>query len=124
ALSERERERKQSHWMWYVFPQLDGLGSSPTAKFYSIKSEDDARAYLEHPILGPRIAECARAILAVDGKSATAILGSPDDLKLKSSATLFAHVSPPGSVFERLLDKFYDGERDAATLRLLSAGRH
>jgi uncharacterized protein (DUF1810 family) len=74
-------------------------------------------------VLGPRLAECADAILAVDGKSARAILGSPDDMKLKSCATLFAHVSPPGSVFERLLDKFYDGERDAATLRLLSAGR-
>ena len=75
-----------------------------------------------HPVLGPRLAECAEAMLAIDGKSATAILGSPDDLKLKSCATLFAHVSPPGSVFERILDKFYDGERDAATLRLLSAG--
>ena len=123
ALSELERGRKQSHWMWYVFPQLDGLGSSPMSKLYSIKSTDEARAYLEHPVLGPRLAECADAIIAVDGKSARAILGSPDDMKLKSCATLFAHVSPPGSVFERLLDKFYDGERDAATLHLLSAGR-
>jgi len=123
ALSELERGRKQSHWMWYVFPQFDGLGSSPTSKLYSIKSEAEARAYLEHPVLGPRLAECAEAMLAVDGKSARAILGSPDDMKLKSCATLFAHVSPPGSVFERLLDKFYDGERDAATLRLLSTAR-
>ena len=121
ALSELKRGRKQSHWMWYVFPQLDGLGSSPTAKFYSIKSEDEARAYLEHPVLGPRLAECAEAILAIDGESATAILGSPDDLKLKSCATLFARVSAPGSVFERILDKFYAGERDAATLRLLTS---
>jgi len=123
ALSELERGRKQSHWMWYVFPQFDGLGSSPTSKLYSIKSMAEARAYLEHPVLGPRLAECAEAMLAVDGKSARAILGSPDDMKLKSCATLFAHVSPPGSVFERLLDKFYDGERDAATLRLLSTAR-
>jgi uncharacterized protein (DUF1810 family) len=123
ALSEVERGRKQSHWMWYVFPQLDGLGSSPTSRLYSIKSEDEARAYLAHPVLGPRLGECAEAILAVDGKSATAILGSPDDLKLKSCATLFAHVSPPGSVFERILDKFYGGERDAATLRLLAPER-
>ena len=123
ALSELERGRKQSHWMWYVFPQFEGLGSSPTSKLYSIKSEAEARAYLEHPVLGPRLAECAEAMLAVDGKSARAILGSPDDMKLKSCATLFAHVSPPGSVFERLLDKFYDGERDAATLRLLSTAR-
>ena len=123
ALSELERGRKQSHWMWYVFPQFEGLGSSPTSKLYSIKSEAEARAYLEHPVLGPRLAECAEAMLAVDGKSARAILGSPDDMKLKSCATLFAHVSPPGSVFERLLDKFYDGERDGATLRLLSTAR-
>jgi uncharacterized protein (DUF1810 family) len=123
ALSELGRGRKQSHWMWYVFPQLDGLGASPTSRLYSIKSEDEARAYVEHPVLGPRLTECAEAILAVDGKSATAILGSPDDLKLKSCATLFAHVSPPGSVFERILDKFYAGERDAATRRLLSAAR-
>lgn len=123
ALTELERGRKQSHWMWYIFPQLDGLGSSPTSRFYSIKSEDEARAYVGHPALGPRLAECADAILAVDEKSATAILGSPDDLKLKSCATLFAHVTPPGSVFERILDKFFDGERDAATIRLLTAGR-
>jgi uncharacterized protein (DUF1810 family) len=121
AFSELERGRKQSHWMWYVFPQFDGLGSSPTSKLYSIKSEAEARAYLEHPVLGPRLVECAEAMLAVDGKSAGAILGSPDDMKLKSCATLFAHVSRPGSVFERLLDKFYEGERDAATLHLLSA---
>ena len=123
ALAELARGRKQSHWMWYVFPQLDGLGSSPPSKFYAIKSEDEARAYLEHPVLGPRLAECAQAILSIEGSSARAILGSPDDLKLKSCATLFAHVSPPGSVFEQLLDKFYAGERDAATLRLLSATR-
>ena len=120
ALAELERGRKQSHWMWYVFPQLDGLGSSPTSKFYSIKSEGEARAYLEHPVSGPRLAECAGAILSIEGESARAILGSPDDLKLKSCATLFAHVSPPGSVFEQILDKFYGGERDDATLRLLT----
>ena len=123
ALLELERGRKQSHWMWYVFPQFDGLGTSPMSIRYSIKSSAEARAYLEHPVLGPRLVECAEAMLAVEGKSARAILGSPDDMKLKSCATLFAQVSPSGSVFERLLDKFYDGERDAATLRLLSAAR-
>jgi uncharacterized protein (DUF1810 family) len=120
ALSELELGRKQSHWMWYVFPQLDGLGSSPITKLYSIKSEDEARAYLKHPTLGPRLLECAEAILRVDGKSAREILGSPDDLKLKSCATLFAQVSPPGSAFERILERFYSGERDLATLRLLA----
>jgi uncharacterized protein (DUF1810 family) len=123
ALSELRLGRKQSHWMWYVFPQLDGLGSSPITKLYSIKSEDEARAYLKHPTLGPRLVECAEVILSVDGKSAREILGSPDDLKLKSCATLFAQVSPPGSVFERILEKFYDGERDATTLRLLASSR-
>jgi uncharacterized protein (DUF1810 family) len=123
ALSELRLGRKQSHWMWYVFPQLDGLGSSPITKLYSIKSEDEARAYLKHPTLGPRLVECAEVILSVDGKSAREILGSPDDLKLKSCATLFAQLSPPGSVFERILEKFYDGERDAATLRLLASSR-
>jgi uncharacterized protein (DUF1810 family) len=119
ALSELERGRKESHWMWWIFPQIDGLGSSPTSRAYSIKSEDEARAYLDHPILGPRLIQCAEAVLAIDGKTPTSILGSPDDMKLKSSATLFAYISAPGSVFERILDKFYDGERDAATLRLL-----
>ena len=120
ALSELKLGRKHSHWMWYVFPQLDGLGSSPITKRYSIKSEDEARAYVKHPTLGPRLLECAEAILSVDGKSAREILGSPDDLKLKSCATPFAHVSPPGSVFEQILNRFYSGEHDAATLRLLT----
>jgi uncharacterized protein (DUF1810 family) len=120
ALSELERGRKQSHWMWWVFPQLDGLGFSPITKRFSIKSEEEARAYLSHPTLGPRLLECAKAILSVDGKSARDILGSPDDLKLKSCATLFAHVSPPGSAFEQILEKFYSGEPDEATLRLLT----
>jgi uncharacterized protein (DUF1810 family) len=120
ALSELKLGRKESHWMWYLFPQLDGLGSSPITKRYAIKSEDEARAYLKHPTLGPRLLECAEAILSVDGKSACEILGSPDDLKLKSCATLFAHVSPSGSVFEQILKKFYSGEPDPATLRLLT----
>ena len=120
ALAELNAGRKRSHWMWYVFPQLDGLGSSPITKRYSIKSEAEARAYLDHPVLGQRLVDCAEAILRVEGKSAREILGSPDDLKLKSCATLFARVSPPGSVFERILEKFYSGEPDAATLRLLA----
>jgi uncharacterized protein (DUF1810 family) len=119
ALSELKLGRKQSHWMWWIFPQLDGLGFSPITKRYSIKSEDEARAYLAHPILGPRLIECAEAIVS-EGKSARNILGSPDDLKLKSCATLFAQVSAPGTVFEQILEKFYSGERDPATLGLLT----
>jgi uncharacterized protein (DUF1810 family) len=120
ALRELRLGRKQSHWMWWIFPQLDGLGFSPITKRYSIKSEDEARAYLMHPALGPRLIECADAILSVEGKPAREILGSPDDLKLKSCATLFSHVSPPGSVFRQILDRFYSGESDAATIRLLT----
>jgi uncharacterized protein (DUF1810 family) len=119
ALAEIRSGRKRTHWMWYVFPQIDGLGFSSTAKFYAIKSIEEARAYLNHPILGPRLHQCAEAALGVEDRSATEIFGSPDDMKLRSCATLFACVSPLGSVFERLLDKYYDGERDPKTLQLL-----
>jgi uncharacterized protein (DUF1810 family) len=119
ALAEIRSGRKRSHWMWYIFPQFDGLAFSSTSKFYAIKSIDEAKAYLNHPVLGPRLRQCAEAALGVEGRSATEIFGSPDDLKLRSCATLFACVSPPGSVFERLLEKYYDGERDEKTLRLL-----
>ena len=123
ALREVTAGRKLSHWMWYVFPQLDGLGFSSMAQRYAIKSADEARAYLAHPVLGERLRACARAAVVNEGKSATEIFGSPDDLKLRSSATLFAAVSPPDSVFQRLLDKFYPDGPDAATLRLLAAQR-
>lgn len=119
ALAEVAAGRKRSHWMWYVFPQIDGLGSSPMAARYAIKSLDEARAYLDHPVLGPRLAEIAEAALSVEGRSAREIFGSPDDLKLRSCATLFAIASPPGSVFGRLLDKYFRGEPDARTLELL-----
>jgi uncharacterized protein (DUF1810 family) len=123
ALLEIKRGRKTSHWMWYIFPQVDGLGSSPTSRFYSIKNLAEAAAYLAHPILGPRLAECAEAVLAVEGRSATEIFGSPDDLKLRSCATLFARVSPPGSVFQRVLDKVFQGQPDRKTLALLGMAR-
>jgi uncharacterized protein (DUF1810 family) len=119
ALSEIASGRKRSHWMWYIFPQLDGLAFSSTSKHYSIKSLDEARAYLEHPILGPRLLECTEAAVRVEGRTAREIFGSPDDLKLRSCATLFACASPPGSVFDRLLAKYYQGRRDDKTLHLL-----
>ncbi len=119
ALWEIRDGQKRTHWMWYIFPQLDGLGFSPTAKHYAIKSLAEAKAYLAHPVLGPRLLQCAEAAARVEGRSATEIFGSPDDLKLRSCATLFACVSPPGSVFDRLLDTYYGGERDQKTLRLL-----
>ena len=122
ALAELRAGHKRSHWMWYVFPQLDGLGSSPTSKYFAIQSLDEARAYLAHPILGPRLVECAEAVLDVEGRSAREILGSPDDLKLRSCATLFACVSPAGSVFHRVIDRYYGGARDPRTLHLLGIG--
>ncbi len=119
ALSEIRRGRKRSHWMWYIFPQFDGLGFSATSQRYAIKTLAEAEAYLAHPLLGPRLVECAEAALGVDGKTANEIFGSPDDMKLKSCATLFACVSPDGSVFHRLIDKYYQGGRDEKTLQLV-----
>jgi len=119
ALSEIRRGRKDSHWMWYVFPQFDGLGFSATSKRYAIKSMAEAEAYLTHPILGPRLIECSEAVLEVEGRTAATIFGSPDDMKLRSCATLFAHISPAGSVFHRLLDKYFSGVGDDKTLRLI-----
>ena len=109
ALAEIRAGRKQSHWMWYVFPQFNGLGFSSTSRRYAIKSADEARAYLRHPVLGPRLTECCEAAVAVDGRSATEVFGSPDDMKLRSCATLFAAVSPAGSVFEQVLDRLFQG---------------
>jgi uncharacterized protein (DUF1810 family) len=119
ALSEIRSGRKRSHWMWYIFPQFEGLGQSAMSRRYAIRSRAEAEAYLMHPVLGPRLVECAEAVVSVEGRSAAEIFGSPDDMKLRSCATLFASVSPPGSVFERLLEKYFGGERDAETPRLL-----
>lgn len=119
ALAEIRSGLKQTHWMWYIFPQLDGLAVSATAKHYSIKSIEEAKAYLQHPILGVRLLACAEAVMGVEGRTAKVIFGAPDDLKLRSCATLFACVAPAGSVFERLLRKYYQGERDSVTLELL-----
>ena len=121
ALSEISSGRKRSHWMWYIFPQFDGLGFSSTAQHYSIKSVEEARAYLDHPVLGARLRQCSEAALSVEDRSASEIFGSPDDLKLRSCATLFASVSPPGSVFDRLLEKYYQGRRDEKTLQFLGS---
>lgn len=121
ALAELRAGRKESHWMWYVFPQFAGLGFSSMSQRYAIQSLAEARAYLDHPTLGPRLVWCAEAVLAHAGRSAVDILGSPDDLKLRSSATLFARLSPPGSVFHQLLDRFFDGQPDDRTRRLLEA---
>ena len=123
ALREITGGRKRSHWMWYIFPQIDGLAFSAMSRQYAIKSAGEARAYLAHPVLGPRLLACAQAALACEGRSAAEIFGSPDDLKLRSCATLFASVSAEGSVFHRLLDKYYPAGPDPATLRLLGTDR-
>lgn len=122
AVAEIRAGRKRSHWMWYVFPQLTGLGRSSTAQFYGIDSLDEARAYLAHPVLGPRLLEIAQAVVDSGAPSANALFGSPDDLKLRSCATLFAHVSPPGSVFERILAKYFGGTPDPKTRQRLEGG--
>ncbi len=119
ALAELKAGRKRTHWIWYIFPQIDGLGYSPTAKLYSIKSREEARQYLAHPLLGKRLLECTEAVLALKGGSASEIFGYPDDLKFKSSMTLFEKIAGPGSVFSSALERYCRGERDAATLRLL-----
>jgi uncharacterized protein (DUF1810 family) len=119
ALSEVRNGRKLTHWMWYIFPQFDGLGFSSTSKRYAIKSLLEAKAYLQHPVLGPRLVECVEAVIGIEGLSVTTIFGTPDDIKLRSCATLFANISPPGSVFAQLLDKYFEGEGDDKTLRLI-----
>jgi len=123
ALAEIKGGRQQSHWMWYIFPQFDGLGISSTSRQYAVKSVQEAGAYLAHPVLGPRLAACAEAVLRLDGLSSAAIFGSPDDMKLRSCATLFAFVSPDHSVFHRIIDKYFHGKPDDRTLRLIQAGR-
>jgi uncharacterized protein (DUF1810 family) len=117
--AELRRGRKTSHWMWFVFPQLAGLGSSSTARTYAISGLDEARAYLAHPVLGPRLRECAELVAAVQDRSASEIFGYPDDLKLRSSMTLFARAAPDTAVFTEVLDRFFDGEHDRRTLELL-----
>ena len=122
ALRELRQGRKESHWMWFVFPQIEGLGTSPTARQFAIKSVEEATAYASHPILGPRLQECCEALLAINGSSANSILGSPDDLKLRSSMTLFLHVAGPDSVFAKVLEKFFFGGSDPRTVNLISSG--
>ncbi len=118
ALAEVKAGRKRSHWMWYVFPQVAGLGHSSTSRFYGITGIGEARDYLAHPVLGSRLRQIAQALMELETDDAHAVFGSPDDLKLRSSMTLFDLVEP-GSVFASVLDKYYGGRRDNRTLSLL-----
>jgi uncharacterized protein (DUF1810 family) len=111
--------RKQTHWMWFIFPQIAGLGHSPMARRYAISSLREAGAYLEHPILGPRLRECTRLVTRVEGRSAREILGQPDDMKFRSCLTLFACAAPGEQAFRDALEKYFDGEEDPLTLSKL-----
>lgn len=120
ALAEIRAGRKRSHWMWYIFPQFAGLGFSETSRFFAIKSLEEAKAYLAHPVLGERLRECFDAVLGVQGKTAHEIFGAPDDAKLGSCATLFAKISPADSPFHRVIDTYFGGVLDEKTLELLT----
>jgi uncharacterized protein (DUF1810 family) len=123
ALSEIKSGRKQSHWMWFIFPQIEGLGFSSTSKFYAIKDLNEAKEFLEHPVLGSRLNRICNELLKLDSSDARKIFGSPDDLKLKSSMTLFSLVQNANSVFQLVLEKFFDGVKDQKTLQIISDNR-
>jgi uncharacterized protein (DUF1810 family) len=121
ALDELRHGAKRSHWIWFIFPQVAGLGSSTMAARYAIKSRREAKAYLAHPILGARLVECANALMQVAGKTAEEVMGHPDDLKLRSSMTLFAAISAPDSPFHAVLDRYFSGGTDFRTIEYLAA---
>jgi uncharacterized protein (DUF1810 family) len=122
ALDELRRGRKTGHWIWFVFPQVAGLGQSSMSRQFAIASLDEARAYLAHPVLGPRLRACAAALLSVRDRSAPAILGELDAMKVRSSMTLFHRAAPDEAIFRQVLDAFYGGLPDGATDRLLGIG--
>jgi uncharacterized protein (DUF1810 family) len=120
ALSEIKNGKKRSHWMWYIFPQIAGLGFSETSKFYSLKSLREAQEYLKHPVLGPRLIEISNALLDLKSNDAHSVFGFPDDQKLRSSMTLFSGLPDTNPVFQAVLDKFFNGVKDAKTLQILN----
>ena len=122
ALREIRAGRKRSHWMWYIFPQIQGLGFSSTAQYYAIRDLQEAKAYLAHPILGPRLREISSALLELEGLSAHEIFGFPDDLKLRSSMTLFRLADLEDDLFEQVLEKYYDGIPDSRTVDIVQNG--
>ena len=121
ALRELQNGHKRSHWMWFIFPQIQGLGFSPTAQYYAVKDIEEARAYLAHPLLGPRLTECTATVNALEGKSLGQILGHVDHLKFRSSMTIFELAAGANSEFSKALDKYCSGERDRATLDIAGA---
>ena len=123
ALAELKSGQKRSHWMWFIFPQVEGLGQSPTSQYFAIKSVAEARAYLAHPLLGARLRESAEAVLALKGRSASEVFGFPDDLKFRSCMTLFAEIAGADSIFAYVLQKVFNDQRDRQTLEFLTRGR-
>ncbi len=121
VINELQNGKKTTHWMWFIFPQIQGLGQSQTAKYYSIKNIKEAHEYLAHPILGARLMECVQAILNVNDKTANDIFGSPDDMKLRSSMTLFDYVKPEETLFKKVLQKYFAGKLDHRTLSILNS---
>lgn len=119
ALREIRSGHKRSHWMWYIFPQFQGLGFSSMAQYYGIRDLEEAKAYMAHPVLGPRLTEISEALLGLDTRDPSAVMGYPDDLKLRSCMTLFELAAPEQPVFGRVLEKYYAGRRDGLTLELL-----
>jgi len=119
VLAELRAGRKQTHWMWFIFPQLRALGRSATALRFGIADLEEARAYLQHPVLGARLVECTEIVRGIAGRTAHEIFGSPDDVKLRSSMTLFAHAAEDGAPFRRVLERHYDGVEDAVTVGLI-----
>lgn len=119
--SELRAGQKSSHWMWFIFPQIRGLGHTETSIFFAISSFQEAEAYLEHPMLGPRLRECCELLMQIEGRSISQIFGSPDDLKLRSSMTLFAQTSGQNALFKDVLQRYFDGRVDPRTLELLGA---
>ena len=123
VVGELRNGMKATHWMWFIFPQIDGLGSSATARHFAIRSLDEANEYLAHPILGSRLIECTGLVNDVDGRSLRQIFGSPDDMKFHSSVTLFSLIEPRDAVFERALDKYFNGELDERTIAILGVAQ-
>jgi uncharacterized protein (DUF1810 family) len=119
ALAELKSGQKRTHWMWFIFPQIRGLGQSPVSQLYAIQGLEEAQQYMTHPVLGARLRECAQALLDIEDRTAQDIFSYPDDLKLRSSMTLFESVAGPTSIFGKVLDKFFAGERDRWTLKIL-----
>lgn len=119
ALEEMKKGYKCSHWMWYIFPQISGLGFSSTAKYFEIQNKQEALDYISHPILGKRILEISSVLLDIESNDATEVMGYPDDLKLRSSMTLFAEIAPEHEVFQKVLNKFFAGEKDEKTTEIL-----